>query len=162
MTKIDHFESDFKSAAKAVYEHGPIKLDRVLVVSDESRAAARTFERRLQDFLKQLGGADKATWSLLTGDSFRGTESLLSKMKLEKGEVFTAPPFDDYVKPPRPELSKLLNDRALSNIDLAGTHRNNAYRKYEKARKRHINKVMRSRRQANDNGRARVNSARPN
>ena len=58
MTKVDHFESDFKSAAKAVYEHGPIKLDRVLVVSDESRAAARTFEIRLQDFLKGLGGAD--------------------------------------------------------------------------------------------------------
>ena len=87
MTKVDQFESVFKSAAKAVYEHGPIKLDRVLVVSDEAEAGARTFEKLLQGFLERVSGVDKATWSLLTGDSFRGTESLLRKIEAEAPDL---------------------------------------------------------------------------
>ena len=62
MTRIDQFESVFKSAAKTVFSYEEINLTSGLVVTDLDESAASAFGDRVRGFLAALGLTGAMTW----------------------------------------------------------------------------------------------------
>ena len=68
MTKVDQFESVFRHADKPVYHHQPLRIGKVLVVTDLERAAAEKFGADVRAFLSVLDekpladGAARPDW----------------------------------------------------------------------------------------------------
>jgi len=79
MTNIDQFESAFESAAKAVYHHRPIKIGRVLVVTDLSEEGAEELTGQVRDFLSVLR-SDQPRWTSLPGRRFYSVKELLIRI----------------------------------------------------------------------------------
>ena len=57
MTKLDQFESVFKSADKAVFTYDRPTFDRVLLVTDLNEADAADIARRVRSFLTAIDDA---------------------------------------------------------------------------------------------------------
>ncbi len=55
MTRLDLFESVFRSATRTVYEHSVVSLRKVLVVTDLEAEAAKAYTERISAFLGSLG-----------------------------------------------------------------------------------------------------------
>ncbi len=79
MTKLDVFESVFKSADKPVYAYGHVELGRVLVVTDSSDADAAPLLERLRTFLSVLG--EDVEWLHLGGADFANVGNLLEQVE---------------------------------------------------------------------------------
>lgn len=77
MTKLDSFESIFKSADKPVYHYEPVEFARVLIVTDLSDAEAAPFIARVRTFLSVLG--DTVAWHHLGGEDFATVGRLLEQ-----------------------------------------------------------------------------------
>jgi hypothetical protein len=54
MSKLDQFESAFKSAAKSVYDCGSVSIEKVTVVSDLPPDQSKVFARDVADFLRVI------------------------------------------------------------------------------------------------------------
>jgi len=78
MSQVDQFESVFRSAVKAVFEHRPVPVHSVLLVTDLDKPAAQTFRERVQNFLSVLGDNSQRECFLLTGTEFSSTEDVLN------------------------------------------------------------------------------------
>lgn len=77
MTNVDQFESAFRAAAKPVFHHRGLELERVLVVTDLDPAEANAFGERVRSFLTHASGADEATYNTIAGVEARSTGALL-------------------------------------------------------------------------------------
>ena len=60
MTKLDQFESVFRSADKAVYTYDRPAFDRVLLVTDLNEADTADFTSRVRSFLTAIGPSGHA------------------------------------------------------------------------------------------------------
>lgn len=80
MTKIDQFESVFRSADKPVFHHEPVSVRSVLVVTDKDAPGAKDFTAQARQFLRVLddGGEGTVQWRDCAGDAFADTEKLLA------------------------------------------------------------------------------------
>jgi len=78
MTRIDTFESAFKSADKPVYEYRPIEFARILAVTDLSDDEAAPLLEQLRGFLSVLGSDPE--WQHLAGVDFASVGQLLEKV----------------------------------------------------------------------------------
>ena len=78
MTRIDTFESAFKSADKPVYEYRPIEFARILAVTDLSDDEAAPLLEQLRGFLSVLGSDPE--WKHLAGVDFASVGQLLEKV----------------------------------------------------------------------------------
>ncbi len=76
MTKLDQFESVFKSADKAVYTYDRPTFDRVLLVTDLNEADTADITRRVRSFLTAIDQAG-TRWGALSGDAFGSVQALL-------------------------------------------------------------------------------------
>jgi hypothetical protein len=74
VTKIDQFESAFKSADKPIYTYERIEIDRVLVVTDLTDDDAAPVIERIHAFLGVLAATQ---WEHLPGDAFGSVQQLL-------------------------------------------------------------------------------------
>ena len=79
MTKLDTFESLFRSADKPVYAHRRIKFARVLVVTDLSDDEAAPLLDQILRFLSVLG--DDLEWLHLPGSDFGSVGRLLEQVE---------------------------------------------------------------------------------
>ena len=79
MTKIDTFESVFKSADKPVYTYGRVDIARVLVVTDLTEAEAIPLISQIRTFLSVLG--DGPDWRHLGGADFATVGRLLEQVE---------------------------------------------------------------------------------
>jgi hypothetical protein len=79
MTKLDVFESVFRSADKPVYAHGRVEIARVLIVTDLSNAEAAPLVEQVRSFLSVLGG--DLQWQHLGGADFGSVGSLLEQVE---------------------------------------------------------------------------------
>ncbi len=79
MTKLDTFESAFKSADKPVYVYAHVELGRVLVVTDLSDAEAAPLLDRVRSFLSVLG--EDMEWLHLGGPDFASVGALLEQIE---------------------------------------------------------------------------------
>jgi len=77
MTKLDSFESIFKSADKPVYIYDPVEFARVLIVTDLSEAEAAPFIAQVRTFLSVLGNT--VAWHHLGGEDFATVGRLLEQ-----------------------------------------------------------------------------------
>ena len=80
MTKIDQFESVFKSADKAVYTYDRPTFDRVLLVTDLDQADAVDIAGRVRSFLTAVDDAG-TRWDTLSGDAFGSVQALLESIE---------------------------------------------------------------------------------
>ncbi|MAF67678.1 MAG: hypothetical protein CMJ84_18745 [Planctomycetes bacterium] len=85
MTRVDQFESVFRSADKPVFEYHPLELGRILVVCDLIGAQARTFLAEVRSLLDVLGPA--ARWELVDGDAFTTTGELLECVSTRRPDL---------------------------------------------------------------------------
>ncbi len=83
MTRVDQFESVFRSAARAVYRHEPVELESVLVVSDRPPEEAGAFGSRIRSFLDVLGRRENLRWRVVGGDDFDSVPDLLALVEQE-------------------------------------------------------------------------------
>jgi hypothetical protein len=74
VTKLDQFESVFKSADKPIYTYERIEIDRVLVVTDLADDDAAPVVERIRAFLVVLAAAG---WEHLPGGAFGSVQQLL-------------------------------------------------------------------------------------
>ena len=79
MTKIDTFESVFKSADKPVYAHRRVEIARVLVVTDLTDAEANPLVSQVRTLLSVLGG--NPDWRHLGGGDFATVGRLLEQVE---------------------------------------------------------------------------------
>lgn len=80
MTKLDQYESAFRSADKAVYAYERIEPREILLVSDVSGELAESLLDRSRRFLSVLAG-DEHRWQRLDGDAFDSVGSLLEAVE---------------------------------------------------------------------------------
>ena len=79
MTKLDVFESVFKSADKPVYSYGGIELGRALVVTDLGDAEAAPLLDQVRSFLSVLG--EDLDWLHVGGADFASVGGLLERVE---------------------------------------------------------------------------------
>ncbi len=79
MTKLDTFESAFKSADKPVYTYARVELGRALVVTDLSDAEAAPLLARVRSFLSVL--SEDMEWLHLGGPDFASVGALLEQIE---------------------------------------------------------------------------------
>ncbi len=79
MTKLDTFESVFKSADKPVYVYRRIEIGRALVVTDMSDEEAAPLRDQVRSFLSVLG--DQVEWLHLCGSDFASVGGLLERVE---------------------------------------------------------------------------------
>ncbi len=83
MTKLDQFESIFKSADKAVYSYDRPRFGRVLLVTDLTAADAAEFAGRVRSFFTAVDESD-TRWDTLSGDAFGSVQALLERIEERK------------------------------------------------------------------------------
>jgi hypothetical protein len=62
MSKLDQFASAFKSAAKAQYQHAPVTIDKVMVMTDLPVDGSRRFAKDVEEFLRVIGEKGSVEW----------------------------------------------------------------------------------------------------
>lgn len=85
MTRIDQFESFFKSAARTPYKHRRVPVDKVLVVTDLGEKDAWELRARLRSVFGVLG--ESATWSDAAEGRGRSVGELLEVVEEEKADL---------------------------------------------------------------------------
>lgn len=84
MTKVDQFESVFRAAAKTPFQHRPIEVGSVLVVSDRPAEAATDFGARVRDFLAVLDRGENIRWRTVGGGDYDTVPELLEIVEHER------------------------------------------------------------------------------
>ena len=85
--RVDQFESVFKRAMKTPYEHQPLQVSSVLLLSDLEGDDAARFESRVRSYLRALGEgpADHPTqWTHLAADDFGDVDELLKLIEKQE------------------------------------------------------------------------------
>ncbi len=78
MSKIDEFESLFKSAAKPVFHVDPVKINKILIVVDLQADLVAEYDSRLRTFLSVLNTVDHTVEiELVDGEHFDHVQQLL-------------------------------------------------------------------------------------
>lgn len=86
MTKLDQFESVFRSADKAVFEYQKTRFAHVLLVTDLSAADTAGILETVQPFLSAID--DSTTrWSSLDGSKFETVQDLLARIEEQKPDL---------------------------------------------------------------------------
>ncbi len=78
MTKVDQFESMFRSASREVFRLDRSNIRSVLVVTDRDEEMARCFGDQLRQFLKVLSADEKVQWRDVEGSEFQTAGELLA------------------------------------------------------------------------------------
>jgi len=86
MTRLDQFESTFRAAAKETYTHTPLKIDRVLVVTDLEAVEAALLTEAARRFLAAIGG-DETVWAPLAGNAFGSVQALLERIEEHRPDL---------------------------------------------------------------------------
>ena len=90
MSRLDQFESVFKSAAKATFTHEPVSVARVMILTDLADAEAQAYARRVRDFLQDLTVPDLLHWEVVTGDRSHSIGGLLGLIDNWKPDLVCA------------------------------------------------------------------------
>ncbi len=84
MTRVDQFESVFRSAARTVFQAKRVEIDSVLVVCDGDGSAAEEFAARSRSFLGILDERENLRWVSVPGSEFRTVPELLDRVETER------------------------------------------------------------------------------
>ena len=84
MTRIDQFESVFRSATRTIFQPVQVEIDSVLVISDADGSAAEEFTARSHSFLAALDERENLRWMTVPGSEFRTVPDLLERVETER------------------------------------------------------------------------------
>ncbi len=84
MTRVDQFESVFRSAARTVFQPKAVEIDSVLVVCDGEGSAAEEFTAKSRLFLGILDQRENLRWMTVQGSEFRTVPDLLDRVETER------------------------------------------------------------------------------
>ena len=88
MSKIDEFESLFKSASKPVFHVEPVRIKNVVIVVDIEKDVAGEFVERVENFLKVLNSVDLTIeTTIVDGDDFQSVQQLLDIVKGKSADL---------------------------------------------------------------------------
>ena len=90
MSRIDQFESVFKSAAKPRFVHDDVHIARVLVLTDLNEAGAGAYGQRVRDFLGGLGQHGTLAWEAVVGDRCASIGDMLSLIETFEPDLICA------------------------------------------------------------------------
>ncbi|TDJ70444.1 MAG: hypothetical protein E2O39_10000 [Planctomycetota bacterium] len=82
MTKVDQFESVFRSAVKEVYAPAPVVITKILQVTDLEGEECEAFRRRVRDYLRVLG--DEPEWVAVADGDFDTVADLFGIIEREQ------------------------------------------------------------------------------
>jgi len=88
MPNLDEFESVFRAAAKSQFEYHPVRIDRVLVLTDRTDDQAQAFFQSIQRFLQVLG--DDVRWELSSVGALGDVEKLLEHIEASSPDLVCA------------------------------------------------------------------------
>ncbi len=78
MTKVDQFESMFRSASREIFKYERVNIESVLVVTDRDEAKAKLFGEQARQFLKVISDDDKVRWRDVNGSEFQTAGELMA------------------------------------------------------------------------------------
>ena len=81
MSRVDQFESIFRSATKEVYQYQDIGMEKLLVVTDKNQTDSEQFSSIIKKFLHALTTKHELSWELLNGDDFTTSADLLDRVE---------------------------------------------------------------------------------
>ena len=84
MSKVDQFESVFRSATKAVYHLSTPVVGKVLVVTDLGKQEAERFVAADREFLAVLADVE---WAVVTGDQYGNIADLLGLVERHRPDL---------------------------------------------------------------------------
>jgi len=90
MSKVDQFESVFRSALHDVFVSQKINLAKILIISDLDNAAHNDFEDKIKLFSKHIDVDSNAQWLSLSKGDYDSSQELITKVeKLAPDLIFT-------------------------------------------------------------------------
>ena len=78
MTKVDQFESMFRSASREIFRYEQVNIESVLVVTDRDEVKAKLFGEQTRQFLKVISDDDKVRWRDVNGSEFQTAGELMA------------------------------------------------------------------------------------
>ena len=84
MTKVDQFESVFRSAARTVFRPERVEIGSVMVVCDTDGSDPEEFAARSRSFLGVLDATENLRWVTVAGREFRTVPELLERVEAER------------------------------------------------------------------------------
>jgi nucleotide-binding universal stress UspA family protein len=84
LTKVDQFESVFRAAVKTLFEHEPVEVGSVLVVSDQPEEEAADFGARARSYLSVLDRGENVRWRTIHGGEYTAVPELLELVESER------------------------------------------------------------------------------
>ncbi len=87
MTKVDQFESVFRSAVKDVFEFRKPKLENMFVVTDLPDSSAMEYVKLVKKFIRTMQAENNTQWEYLNGNNFTTTQDLLTAVSNAKPDL---------------------------------------------------------------------------
>ena len=87
MTKIDQFESIFRSASKEKFEPEEVRVDRVAVITDKDEQGSQAFVQEVQGFLGVFAEEYAPKWEVINRDEFSNVSELLGQLDDKKPDL---------------------------------------------------------------------------
>jgi len=84
VTKVDQFESMFRSASREVFRYAQVNFDSVIVITDLDAAQAKAFGEKVREFLTLDDTNNKVNWRDVAGSDFQTAGELLSLVESTK------------------------------------------------------------------------------
>lgn len=86
MSKVDLFESVFRSADKPAFVRAPVVLERILVITDLDAGGSAALLARVRVFLQAVDG-DATRWDVLDSGEYENIRDLLDRVEAAKPDL---------------------------------------------------------------------------
>jgi len=90
MSKLDQFESVFKSAAKQTYTFADVRIRKISLFTDLEVEASRLFLADVKEFLRVIREGDECEWDHFHGASYQDVGDLLDLVEEERPDLICA------------------------------------------------------------------------
>lgn len=87
MTKVDQFESIFRSADKDIYAYERVQFPTVLVITDKDGNASQNYYEQVKSFLSVIELDASVTWRLASEGAFETVQEALDLVEKEKPDL---------------------------------------------------------------------------
>lgn len=84
MTRVDQFESVFRSATRTIFHPEEVEIGSVMIVSDQPPDEAADFGERVRAFLGALDAGENLRWTTVHGGEFDTVPELLELIEKER------------------------------------------------------------------------------
>jgi len=84
MSSLDQFASVFNAAAKPVYQHAEVEINKVLVVTDLEESQAKLYQQAIRNFLSVVDRGTDAEWCTVPGKDFTTVHDLIQLVEKER------------------------------------------------------------------------------